>query len=189
MAGKIKTQGFFLRCQPLAFRPFRNIGKNRFAVPAGDWQRPEHDDLAVGSGFLHSLGPIHRFLQARQELRPGRPNAIKGSAFNQTFDHALVDFAQVHLKAKVTQRRELLLLLSSRKNRLNGGEAYVLDRCQPETNPFPSNREIRVAFIYIRGEHFDFLLPAFRQMPQDLIGIPHFAAQQRSHKFHGIMGL
>ena len=95
MPADIKSQRFFFKCQALSFRPLFDVGQHRRIDDLRIYRTVKQTDLGIQPFLLYALPVIQCVFQSRHHLRSPGAGAVKGAAFYQGFDDALVYFLQI----------------------------------------------------------------------------------------------
>ncbi len=188
MPGNIKPQALLFTRQPLRFRPFRDV--RQFQEPPGDpvLQGQRSEDIELIGVVIGPADP-KGVIEPGKEPRPVFPGKIKRPALDEAFQDPPVDLGPIHPPAEVEQIAERSMPVPFLDDQLHRLEAHILDRGQPEPDLPIHHGKIRLAFVHIRGKDLDPHGPAFGDVLDGLVLIPHVLGQEGGHKLDRIMGL
>ena len=190
MAAEIKSERFLLQGQGLAGLPFRYIGQaGGIDRRCRCFNRTEQPHLRIGLFLLNPLTVFEGLFQGGHHLGTFVAQAVEGAAFDQAFDDALVDPAQIDAGTEIQQRFESAALLTLGHNRVNGRFANIFYGDQSISDFVVVNLECGPAVVDVRRQDVNGMAATLGHVLDDAIRGMHFTGQQGGQEFDGKVGL
>ena len=139
--------------------------------------------MRIGALFLNPLTIFKRTFKRSHHLGSFCAGAVERTAFDQAFDHALVDFFQINPFAEIKQRFKWLIRATG-DDGFNRAFTDIFYGHQPEADAGSIHRKLDITFIDIRRQDRDIVMSAFGDKFHHTVGGIHFAGQQGCHDLH-----
>ena len=145
----------------------------------------EETGLTARPFLLAPLGRIDDSFIVFHQLASSIAKGIKNPAFDDAFNHPLINFPEIDTVAEIVESRKFPLLFPYRYDRVNRTYPHVLDGSKTEANMLACNTEIALRFIDIGREHIYAHILAAVYVLDDLVPVVLFACEQGGHEFNG----